>query len=67
MMSIVVSVSELTLKAIERQSLLSLLIVRGEGFEEKLAAAVKDSTSSVAVNLKRNLLPLVQIAGHNLK
>ena len=42
-------------------------LVNSEGFEEKLAAAVKDSTSSVAVDLKRNLLPLVQIAGHNLK
>ena len=65
MMSIVVSVLELTLKAIERQSFIEL--VNSEGFEEKLAAAVKDSTSSDAVDLKRNLLPLVQIAGHNLK
>ena len=41
--------------------------MNSEGFEEKLAAAVKDSASSQAMEMKKNLLPLVQIVGHNLK
>ena len=42
-------------------------LVNSEGFEDKLAAAVENSASSEAMELKRTLLPLVQIVGHNLK
>ena len=42
-------------------------LVNSEGFEEKLAAAVENSASPQAVELKKTLLPLVQIIGHNLK
>ena len=42
-------------------------IVNSEGFDEKLAAAVENSASPQAIELKKTLLPLVQIVGHNLK
>ena len=42
-------------------------LVNSEGFEAKLAAAVENSASSQAIELKKTLLPLVQIIGHNLK
>ena len=42
-------------------------LVNSEGFEEKLAAAVENSASAQAVELKKTLLPLLQIVGHNLK
>ena len=42
-------------------------LVNSEGFDEKLAAAVENSASPQAIELKKTLLPLVQIVGHNLK
>ena len=42
-------------------------LVNSEGFDEKLAAAVENSASPQAIELKNTLLPLVQIVGHNLK
>ena len=42
-------------------------LVNSEGFDEKLAAAVENSASPQAVQLKKTLLPLLQIVGHNLK
>ena len=42
-------------------------LVNSEGFAEKLAAAIKDSACSQAMEMKKNLLPLVQIVGHNFK
>ena len=42
-------------------------LVNSEGFDEKLAVAVENSASPQAIELKKSLLPLVQIVGHNLK
>ena len=42
-------------------------LVNSEGFDEKLRVATEDRSSTEASELKKSLLPLVQIAGHNLR
>ena len=42
-------------------------LVNSEGFDEKLRVATEDRSSNEASELKKSLLPLVQIAGHNLR
>ena len=42
-------------------------MVNSEGFDEKLRVATEDRSSNEASELKKSLLPLVQITGHNLR
>ena len=42
-------------------------VVNSDGFEEKLRVATEDRSSNEASELKKSLLPLVQITGHNLR
>ena len=42
-------------------------IVNAEGFDKKLLVAVEDNQCAEARELRRDLLPLVQITGNNVK
>ena len=42
-------------------------MVNSDGFDEKLRLATADRSSNEASELKKSLLPLVQITGHNLR
>ena len=42
-------------------------LVNEEGFDDKLRMAVENSASDEAAELKKTLIPLVQIVGHNVK
>ena len=42
-------------------------LVNDEGFDEKLRVATENRASIEAAELKKTLIPLVQISGHNVK
>jgi len=42
-------------------------LVNEEGFDDKLRVATENSASDEAAELKKTLIPLVQIVGHNVK
>ena len=42
-------------------------LVNDEGFDEKLRVATENRASAEAAELKKTLIPLVQITGHNVK
>ena len=42
-------------------------LVNDEGFDDKLRVATENRASIEAAELKKTLIPLVQISGHNVK